>query len=82
MSRVQVALNVADLHHSVRFYPKLFCGEPSKGWGGEPWEIYTALGEAAANAHQLRAAAPGEPARCAGAPEPSIRGVPLAEPSR
>ena len=158
MSRVQLALNVADLDEAIGFYSKLFGAEPAKvrpgyanfaltepplklvliedtaqtpgslnhlgvevatpedvvaaqvrlaaaelatrseeqtaccyavqdkGWvdgpGGEPWEIYTVLADTDAPAGQLRAAAPGQSACCAGATEPSTSGAPLAERSQ
>ncbi len=146
MSRVQLALNVADIDEAVAFYSKLFGAEPAKrrpgyanfaivdpplklvliedanqtpgslnhlgvevgstdevaaaqarlageglataveeqtaccyavqdkvwvdGPGGEPWEIYTVLADDDTPAGQLRSAAPGESACCAGRPEP------------
>ncbi len=146
MSRVQLALNVADIEEAVAFYSKLFGAEPAKrrpgyanfaivdpplklvliedpnqtpgslnhlgvevesadevaaaqgrlageglataveeqtaccyavqdkvwvdGPGGEPWEIYTVLADDDTPAGQLRSAAPGESACCAGRSEP------------
>lgn len=141
MSRVQLALNVADLDEAITFYSTLFATEPAKirpgyanfaiaepplklvliedhdqapgtlnhlgvevgttadvvaaqarldaaglatasetetaccyavqdkvwidGPGGEPWEIYTVLGDADVPAGRLRSAAPGGPTCCA-----------------
>jgi catechol 2,3-dioxygenase-like lactoylglutathione lyase family enzyme len=149
MSRVQLALNVADLDAAVEFYAKLFATEPAKrrpgyanfvvqepplklvlieGSGapgtlnhlgvevgstdevavaanrlrdvglatavedavsccfavqdkvwvdapdGEPWEIYTVLGDVEHPAGELRSVAPGEDALCcAAAPESAAR---------
>jgi catechol 2,3-dioxygenase-like lactoylglutathione lyase family enzyme len=149
MSRVQLALNVADLDAAVEFYAKLFATEPAKrrpgyanfavqepplklvlieGSGvpgtlnhlgvevgstdevavaanrlrdvglatavedsvsccfavqdkvwvdapdGEPWEIYTVLGDAEHPAGELRSVAPGQDALCcAAAPESAAR---------
>ena len=60
MSRVQIALRVADLESSIAFYRKLLGAEPAKrrpgyavqdkvwvtGPGRERWEVYTVLADA------------------------------------
>jgi catechol 2,3-dioxygenase-like lactoylglutathione lyase family enzyme len=152
MSRVQLALNVADLDQAIAFYSKLFDAEPAKvrpgyanfavadpplklvliedatqapgslnhlgvevetteevtaahtrltaadlatavedqveccyavqdkvwvdGPGGEPWEIYTVLGDAEMAAGELRSAEPGGAACCASRPDLAATGSP------